>query len=344
MRKVFNKTALVMFAFASITATSCLKDEGYENGEYGSLNGRTEGQEFVSIPASSRVGNILPIGVEAKATVQPVKVFALSYDAADPVSSDFTATLKVDNALATAAAPTATILPTNAYTIQSLTVNFAAGKRFSDSLVINMNTNLLDPSKTYALGLTLESVSKAGVQIPSNLKNVVLLFSIKNKYDGVYSFRGQLMHPADRDATWQRCAFNYPYDIQLITTGPNTVNFYNTAYANGDNHPLLSGPTAVSGFGSTRVQLTFDANDKITAVSNAFPNPANGRAFNINNGDAGTGNYSFTDPCTGQPKTVTINNRYDAANKKVYAAFFMTQPGFQPIPIFDTLTFIKARP
>jgi hypothetical protein len=152
-----------------------------------------------------------------------------------------------------------------------------------------------------------------------------------------------MLHPADRDPNWVRCPYAYPYDIHLITQGPATVNFYNTAFGTGDNHPLMT--PAISGFGSTRPQLVFDAaTDKITSVTNAFPNPANGRAFTINNGDAGTGNYTYLDPCTGTSKSVTINNRYDAANKKVYVAMIMTQPGFAPMPIFDTLTYIKARP
>ena len=331
MRKLFNNVALVMFAFLSITATSCLKDEGWENGEYGSITGNTEGQEFVSIPAATRVKNILTVGVEAKPGMQPVKTFALSYDAADPAPSDFTATLKVDNSLVTAADPTVVILPTNAYTIQSLTVNFKAGKRLSDSLVINMNTDLLDPTKKYGLGLTLESVSKAGVVIPSNLKNVVLVFTIKNKYDGIYSIRAHMLHPSDRDPNWTRTPFNYPYDIHLVTTGPRTVEWINTAFGDGF-HPLST--PGVSGFGSTRVAMEFDANDKLIAVWNAFPNPANGRAFNINN--AASWVINGVD--------VPINNRYDPVAKKIYAAFFMTQPGFQPIPIFDTLTFKSVRP
>lgn len=345
MRKIFNHIAIVTLVVLSITATSCLKDEGWENGEYGSVNGNTEGQEFVSIPTSARARNVLTVGVQSAPGVQPIKTFALSYDAADPAPSDFTVTLKVDNSLLTSGtpprAPDAVILPSNAHSIQTLTLNFRAGRRISDSLIVNLNTDLLDPTKKYALGFTIESVSKAGVQIPSNLKNLVVVFTIKNKYDGVYEINAQMLHPADRSAAWTRTPFHYPYDIHVITTGPRTVVWNNTAFGAGF-HPLMV--PGVSGFGQTEVNMEFDTNDKLIAVWNGVTGGSLGRTFAINNGDPGTGSYTFIDPATNLPRTVTINNRYDPATKTIYAAFFMNQTGMLPIPIFDTLHYVKARP
>jgi len=127
---------------------------------------------------------------------------------------------------------------------------------------------------------------------------------------------------SDRSADWVRTPYTYGYDIHLVTTGPNSVEWVNTAFGTEGYHPLLT--PAPSGFGATRPAHTFDANDKIINTVNAYPNPANGRAFIVN--------------------PAVTDSRYDPATKTVYAAFIMTQPGFQNMPLFDTLTFIKARP
>ncbi len=318
MKRTINKFSLILVALLGITGTSCLKDEGFDNGEYGSITGNTSGQEFVSIPLSSRPNNTAALGIESKTGTQAIKIFALSYDAADPAPAPFTATLAINNSLITD--PSLTPLPASAYTISTLEVPFQAGRRVSDSVVLNINTSSLDPTQKYALGFTLMSVSKAGVQIPSNLKNLIMVFTIKNRFDGIYNIRSHMMHPADRPASWVRTPFDYPYEIELITTGPNTVEWNNTAFGDGF-HPLMT--PGVSGFGATRVAFEFDANNDLIAVWNAYPSPPNGRAFNI-------------DPA--------YDGRWDPATKTIYAGFFMTQPGFAPIPIYDTLYFDRARP
>jgi hypothetical protein len=149
----------------------------------------------------------------------------------------------------------------------------------------------------------------------------VFVFSIKNKYDGIYTFRGRMDIAADRSADWVRTPFAYPYQIHLITTGPNTVKFYNEAFGQG-YHPLMT--PAVSGFGSTEPNFTFDANDNLIEAVNGWPNPSNGRAFVINSAVTGS--------------------KYVPSTKKVYLAYIMNQPGFLPMPLFDTLTYVKARP
>ena len=314
---------------AGFVLTSCLKDEGFEEGRYQSVTDNTEGQEWVSIPYASRPKGVVSVGVESKTGNQTVGLFPISYDYKDPAPQDITATFTLNNNLVTAADPTVTILPENAYTIPALTLTIPAGKRVSEPFPIQMNTSLLDPTKKYGIGFTLSNVSKSGAAIPNNLKNVVFVFTIKNRFDGIYSLRSRMDHPSDRDPAWTRTPFTYSYPIHLITTGPLSVEWLNEAFGTEGYHPLQT--PAVSGFGSTRPEFVFDEDNKLISVANAFPNPSNGRAFSILTG---------TDPKTGLP----INNHYDPVEKKVYAAFEMTQPGFAPIAIFDTLTFVRARP
>ena len=338
MKRHLNKIYLSVACFTSIAITSCLKDKGFEDGLFQTVT-KTEDQEWVSIPYASRPNNGVPLGVESKAGNQTIGLFPISYDYKDPAPQDITATFTVNNSLIAtynsaqrAADPSfvpVIALPANAYTVPSLTLTIPSGKRVSAPFPIQMNTSLLDPTKKYAIGFTLTSVSKAGAEISRNLSNVVYVFTIKNRFDGIYSLRSRMDHPADRDPNWTRTPFTYGYPIHLITTGPLSVEWLNEAFGTEGYHPLQT--PAVSGFGATRPAFVFSEDNKLISVSNAFPNPPNGRAFRILTG---------TDPKTGTP----INNRYDPDAKKIYAAFEMTQPGFAPMPIFDTLTFVRVRP
>jgi hypothetical protein len=313
--KISNNYFSILFLTAIVTLSGCLKSS--DKSSFGSITGNTTGKQFISIPKAASSPNIL--GVEAKNGFQPLSLFSFSYDNASPASSEITVTVAVNNSLVTD--PTLVLLPTAAYNVPSLATKIEVGKFISAPLLVNLNTDLLDPTKKYAVGFTITTVT-GGISVSSNLNNVVYAFTIKNKYDGIYSFRGRLDHPADRSADWLRTPFSYdPYQIHLITTGPRTVKFLNTAYNSGF-HPLAT--PGISGFGSTEPSLEFDANDNLISVTNTFPNPSNGRGFKIN--------------------TNVTGSKYVPASKKVYAAFFMTQPGFIDMPIYDTLTFVKVRP
>ncbi len=309
------KTQLLLGS-ALMMLAGCLKDKGYEDGDYGTITNKTEGDKFISIPIASRNPNV--VGIESKAGKQPVELFTLSYDYKSPAETDLAVTVAVNNSLITD--PTVKILPPSEYDIPSLTHTIKAGQVISDPFMANINTGNLDPNFKYGIAFSITNVP-SGIEIPSNLKNVILLFTIKNKYDGIYSFRGRHDMASDRSSAWLRTPYDYPYEIHLITAGPNTVRFFNTAF-NAGFHPLMT--PGVSGFGSTEPVFTFDANNNIVTVVNGFPNPSNGRAFVINSAVSGS--------------------KYNPSNKKVYAAYIMNQPGFEPMPLFDTLTFIKKRP
>jgi hypothetical protein len=258
--------------------------------------------------------------VEAKAGFQDINLFQFAYDYQSPAESEMSITVQKDDALVTAADPTLILIPAAAIQIVNLTTKIQAGKVVSDKFMVKLNTDLLDPTKKYGIGFKITDIP-SGIQLSSNLNSVVFAFTIKNKYDGIYQIRCHMMHPPDRSPDWVRTPFTYGYDIHLITTGPNSVKFFNTAFGAGF-HPLQT--PGASGFGQTEPSLTFDAAGKLISVSNTFSPVTNGRAFEIN--------------------TAVTTSKYDAASKKVFAAFIMTQTGFQPMPIFDTLTFLKTRP
>jgi hypothetical protein len=302
---------------AVVSLSSCLKDKGYEDGEYGTITGRTTGNKFISIPRAANKPNI--VGVEAKAGFQDINLFSFSYDYEKPAETAISVTVAVNNALVTSLNQGLELLPAAAYQIVNLTTAFKVGQVISDPFVIKLNTNSLDPTKKYGLGFSITTVTD-GVKQSTNLNDVVFAFTIKNKYDGIYAFRARHDHPADRSAAWNRGTYAYPYDIYLETTGANSVKMYNDAFGAGF-HPLVT--TGVSGYGGTELNIEFDGTDKISRVFNT-PGASATRDFILN--------PAITD------------SRYATASKTVFAAILLTQTGFINTPIYDTMVFVKARP
>lgn len=311
MKKLkFNNIWLVLAMSLSLTA--CLKDKGYEDGEYGSIK-NTDGQEWLSIPVAARNPNV--VGLESKAGAQNVELFVVSYDYVEPAATDISATITVNNGLVTN--PDVIILPASTYTIPTNTITVEAGQRVSEKFVISLNTSTLDPTKQYGIGFTLSNPSKNGVKLSQNLTNVVYHFTLKNKYDGIYTAKFSMDPAADRSQDW-RGPYTYGYDIHMITTGPNSVRMFNTAF-NAGYHPLMT--PGASGFGSTEAHFIFDDNNKLVDVVNLATGT---RSFRLN--------------------PAVTDSRYDPATKTIYAAIIMDQTGFQPLPIYDTLIWKRARP
>lgn len=308
---VYNKSLLLLLSMVSLAMASCLKDKGFENGEYGAIRG-TEGKEFVTIPKAARKTN--PMALESKAGEQTIKLFTVAYDYVDPAGSDITATVKVNNDLVTAADPDVVILPASVYSVPNNTITVSAGGRISNEFAFNINTSTLDPTKKYGIGFTLESVSKSGVSIPDNMKNVVFVFALKNKYDGVYTLKGY----------HNRVPYNYPYEteIHMVTTGPNSVIFY-WPEAESEGHPIGVGPGSMSWYGpAISPVVVFDpATDLVTDVYNNPPNPTVITMF------TGTGSrVSKYDPAT---KSITVDWNYNGNPERAF---------------FDDLTYIGPRP
>lgn len=319
MKSSLNKILIVVaFAFGF---TSCLKDDGYEDGLYGAVR-ETAGKEYVTIPLGAKSANVLTL--ESKAGAQTVELFPMSYDFESPASTDFTAKLKVNNTLVTAYDPTVVLLPAAAYTIPTADVKFGAGQRISDKFAISLNTSLLDASKVYGIAFSIESVSKPGVQLSSNLNSVVFIFTVKNKYDGTYTMTGTLVDNANSALTAKS-----PQTVYLVTTGANSVKVFNagTGVASfKELFPISSGGSE-SAYGSFQPQFIFDANNNVTAVVNTYGQPAgNTRSAEID------------------PSGI---NKYDPATKTLKVKWFMYQPsaiaGVRTT--FDfTFAYTKARP
>ena len=132
-------------------------------------------------------------------------------------------------------------------------------------------------------------VTKGAETLSGNFAKHILLVSVKNQYDGVFDFKGQITR---NSATGPDLSFGGNFDgveASLITRSPNSVWFDSQIWANGG---------AVGGIGTPE---------------------ADGVIFTIN---PTTNKVTIT--CPGNPglkNTAGYDSRYDPATKTFYVAF-----------------------
>lgn len=262
MKKLLLKTTL--FAAFAVIATGCLKDKGFEDHEYG-INDPDESPAGIGFPLGSKASNI--VGIEVSSAPQVIsREPVITLFAGDPAPNDITITLTLNPNLVTAynTANSASVLPLPAsvYTMPSMTVTLPAGQRTVTVPLTITNSTTLDPTEAYGLGLTISSTD-AGYTIAENFKNLLLIFNIKNKYDGVYKLFGVHNRPT-LDAPYKNVT------VHLITTGPDKVKMYWPA-AGLDAHPINGGVTY---YGTFTTEFQFDLNptpvNALVAVDNPY--------------------------------------------------------------------------
>lgn len=304
MRNIFKFTMLA--ALISVTATSCLKDEGFEDQEYGIQITEVKGVAFPQAARSPVMNGI--VSQTAPLVLKGLGPY-ITLEQSAPATEDVTVTLALNPALVTeVTSPVMEPLPTANFQVAPLTVVIPKGKTKSDTVAITiLNGASLNPLKTYGIGFTIASVDK-GYKIAANQKNLVLGFNIKNKYDGVYNLRGFHNRPG----------LDRPYNetVHMITNGPSSVYMFWPA-ANVIAHPLNGGSTY---YGAFTTNFIFNSADQLI-----------GWDFSP---------YATTLPTGMGPAT---DSRFDPATKTIYAQFhYNNNPAARGFT--DTLRYIGPRP
>ena len=313
-------TKFILFS-GILSMASCLKDDAVENKEIGVTD--TEGQEWVSIPKASKTNTVNVFAIESVDQIQHLSLFEVAYDYVNPAKADVSVTLEVDNSLVTKADPSAVILPASVYTIPSLTIKVPAGKRLSESFILDINTVTLDPTEVYGIGLKLASVDPSSARIASNLNSIVLLFTVKNRWDGEYEVTGTMVDVSSASLTGY-----FPMTYWMITSGALTTDGFDPVVWEDYFIPIRSG-TSISGYGGYSPVFYFDNNNNIVDVKNIYGQPSS------------NGRYAELDP--------SGENKYDPVTKTIKVKFFMFQPSVVPLPdarvYFDwTMVYKKPRP
>ncbi|TCD00031.1 DUF1735 domain-containing protein [Pedobacter frigidisoli] len=197
-------------------------------------------------------------------------------------------------------------------TSNGYTVNFAAGV-FSQNFKLNIDgSKWIDLSKKYALAFRV--TDWGGIKkTAATSDTIVVLLSIKNKWDGVYAVTGSMVDvlgPANSHVN-NGLGADAPMQYELRTISPTKCAAYDNYVIGGVWCPFYTG-TGLSYYGTFGLVFEFDpVTDKVVSVTNYYGTVANTRAGRL-------------DPSGSK-------NSYDASTKTLTVKYNMLQPSLVPV-------------
>jgi len=261
MKNIINKAFLAL-ALLSFTLTGCLKDKGFENYQYG-INDPDTQPPGVGFPFAAKAMN--GYGLDVSGSPQTVaELTFLNLNAGNPAPADITINLAIKSTELISAYNTANgtniqVLTPTLYTMPT-TVTIPAGARNVTVPLVITSTLSLNPNIAYGIAIQITSASGNYI-VAENLKNLLIQFSIKNKYDGVYNLTGY----------HNRVPYTFPYQttMHMVTSGPNAVYFF-WPLVGGVGHPIGIGPNnALSWYGPVVAPVVV-FNTSTNLVTNVF--------------------------------------------------------------------------
>ncbi len=240
MKKVSLLTVLA--ALLLILGTGCLKDKGFENGQYG-IN--VADRKAVSFPNAG--SSPLSFGLNVTASPQLVNdLLAVSLETSGLAEANISVTLSNTSGTASEGdvknyndnnpGANVQVLPTDLYSVP-LTATITAGQKFVKLPLTVFNTTSLDPNLPYGIGFTISSATN-GYQVAQNMRKILVIFSVKNRLDGVYEITGSALRAGDPVLSGD---FG-PYERSIETSGPNSGQWKGSVlWANGASSALPAG-------------------------------------------------------------------------------------------------------
>ena len=304
MKKILS----LVLATIVLAGTGCLKDKGFEANKYG-INDPDNSAKGVGFPLGANASNSRAVEISTTEQTFDVTINLESGVAADQdVHVQVVSNPGVISTFNASTVPAGTIVAVPASLFNfSAAVTISKGSRFATFKVKVPNTTTLNPNITYGIGLSLASVD-GGYLLAQNLKNVLFVISVKNKYDGKYSEKGYFNHPS--------YANPFTLSVQLWTTGPNSVVLYYPPFDEFDR-PFNVGGGSINRFADIAPVFTIDPTTNKVTVVNYFS----------------TGSALTLDPA--------YNSRYDPATKTIYAKYGYNAARTRDWT--DTLTFTGPR-
>jgi hypothetical protein len=333
MKKILS-SSLILAALA-VAFTGCLKDKGFDNHTVG-INDPDTQPPGVGFPLAATAKNTIGLDAGVGTNQAINNVVFVNLETGTPAKSEVTVTLVLNDALRTAynTANGTNILafPAAQYNV-ALTVVIPAGATGGQVAFNIPSTIPLDPSSSYGVGLTISSVT-SGYTIASNLKNLFLEFTLKNKYDGNYRAQfnttGWGAYGIADDANFYNWGVNGDgTSILMITGGPNSIRLFDAwGFGTFIQPAFTTGGGSATGFGATAPRYIFNtATNQLIDVINDTPDDGRGRKFKIN-------------PAVTPP----AGNYWNPATKIIYASYIMMQNGRPDQPINAILTYRGPRP
>jgi len=212
---------LILLAGLLAGAAGCLKDDGFDEHDYG-IRDTNASPVGVGFPQALNEVNVYPIALQTSSQFIKLPLVNLLSDV--PADQDINITLQVNQSLVTAynsnhnpGLVDTLDATTPLIVIPKLELTIPKGKR-NDTLTVEIpNSSLFDASKRYGVGYTITAVKESGVTIAANLKNVLFAIAIKNKYHAVYDVDVELTgHPT--------AAGKYSGEVEFTTIDGNTLD------------------------------------------------------------------------------------------------------------------------
>lgn len=206
----YMKSTLLLFVVVAMFS-SCLKDDS----RYVNFAGSKPLIEFPAATGVAGTGIFQSVGLDIKSTPVPVNIL-VNVAAPNPLNTSLTVKVSLDQtALTTYNTANGTnyiLLPAADYA-STFSVTIPANQN-SANLVVNVSSNLIDPSiTTYVLPLT---ITDGGGQQISNYKTVLYNIQAKNPYAANYTVTGYKFHPSAPHTLTGTYA--------ITTVGPTTSN------------------------------------------------------------------------------------------------------------------------
>jgi hypothetical protein len=284
------------------------------------------------------------VNIELVATPQVIDAIDIRRDI--PNNSELNKTMNVviknDPGIATAISSDLVGLPDGSYTVSTnvdvvgdeYRVTLAPGVFAVPVKLTLTNAATLDPTKSYAVGFTINSVDANG-KILNEQKSFVVVLSTKNKWDGSYRLYGGFARsdqPTFVGVSQSTGGFYEPYN--LITRGPNTVDAtINTAT-----------------YGVTNTQIIWVTTGSFTYFTGVAPrlNISNSNDVTVVPGIAAVGtSVSFTQNATELAQSKYYpggipGHPFAAGRKTIVAHFRWTSGGIDRITR-DTFVYLRPR-
>lgn len=190
MKKIVS---IILGLICLVSLNSCLKDQGYEDSQYGLKPTDVNSQPFVQILGGglAKFNNqlIVPIVTNARDTVS-FKIFYVNNG--KPADKDIKITLAVNPAAlvtynANPATPDFVILPDSTYSFPVKTATVKAGESYSEDIKVIYFPGKINSSQLYMLPISI--VDAQGVNISSN-NGTTFYHIIGNPLAGSYSVVG----------------------------------------------------------------------------------------------------------------------------------------------------------
>lgn len=250
---------IIFAAFSLILiVSSCKKSQDYGFNVDNSPKGVAFNQA-VNLVAGTKASDSISVtsGVTPSTTAQTLTDVYITLESDQVSNVDVTVGIAVKPILV----PQGYTALTSAQAQVPTSVKIPAGKQFVQIPIVFPNTSAFVLTTTYAIGLEITSADQ-GYQVAANRRQIVIVYNVKNNYDGRYRLEFTNYHPISNPGY-----SGSTVEVELRTTSAFACKLYYQGVA--QNPSILNGN--LSAFGAQEPEYTFNPTTNAVTVQNTAP-------------------------------------------------------------------------